>query len=180
MIWALEALCLQFPFTSRALLEKIKDYEHLPKTQHPELLRRDEYSDSLVWIAPQRLETNGSAPDPSERRNPYHEYLDLRFNFYRRVKKSDVEMVAKCLSKLIHENRDFQAKHIVLLDKTSAHMKAMMNFVSNVQKKRKGSTSNASLSPTALEPELASRSHRDLSNSVIQGNTQIISLINNC
>ncbi|KAF2675675.1 hypothetical protein K458DRAFT_397715 [Lentithecium fluviatile CBS 122367] len=156
LIWALKGLRSHHPFTSRNLLDKIKEHEQLPKTQHPTLLRRDEYNDALVWIAPLKLAKNESVTTRSERRNPSHEYLDLRLNFYRRVRKNDAEMVAKCLSKLIHEDRAFQAKHIVLLDKTSAHSKAIVNFTSGINKKRKRSTSSLSQSPTALGPDLPS------------------------
>ena len=177
LIWALEELRPHHPFTSRTLLDKIKDYDLLPKTQLPTLLRRDEYNDGLVWIAPQRLRKNEPVPNKSERRNPNHEYLDLRFNFYRRVKPNDAEMVAKCLSKLIHENRDFQAKHIVLLDKTSAHHKAVRNFASNLHKKRKRSTTSLNQSPTTRDPDLASALYtEELSDPPIGGKRWTVAL----
>tara|TARA_R110002003_G_scaffold149_7_gene13546 strand:- start:7934 stop:8692 length:759 start_codon:yes stop_codon:yes gene_type:complete len=155
LIWALEELRPHHPFTSIALLDKIKEYELLPDTQSPTLLKRDEYNDGMVWIAPQKLRKSGSATTKSERRDPSHEYLDLRFNFYRRVYKSDAERVAKCLSQLIHHNKDFEAKHIVLLDKTSTHSKAIRSLASSVQKKRKRSTSSLIPSPSIFEPDVA-------------------------
>jgi hypothetical protein len=112
LIWALKELRPDHHFTSIALLDKIRNYDTLPKDQHVSLLRRDEHNDELVWIAPRTPENNDSGSTESERRNPSHEYMDLRLNFYRRIEKKDAEMVARCLSKLIHENPDFQAKHI--------------------------------------------------------------------
>ncbi|KAH7063889.1 hypothetical protein BKA63DRAFT_572767 [Paraphoma chrysanthemicola] len=152
LIWALEEMRPHAPFTSIALLHKIREYNQLPDSQDPTLLKRDEYNDSMVWIAPQRMKKSGPTSTKSERRDPSHEYFDLRFNFYRRVYKSDAERVAKCLSRLIHHDKDFEAKHIVLLDKTSMHSKAIRSLASPVHKKRKRSTtSSLNLSPMAPE-----------------------------
>ncbi|KAF2028208.1 hypothetical protein EK21DRAFT_114122 [Setomelanomma holmii] len=155
LIWALEQLRTQHPFTSRTLLEKIEEYSGLPKKQRPELLRRDEYNDAIVWIAPQKLGKNELVADKGELRNPSHEYLDLRFNFYRRLEKSDATIMAKCLSKLIHDNKDFQAKHIVLLDKTSTLARVNRALTSVVHKKRKRSTPSLIQSSTTLDRDLA-------------------------
>lgn len=163
LIWALEKLRPLHDFTSIALLAKIKEYPHLPKGQKPDLLRRDEENDALVWIAPQKREKNESVPTKSEHRNPSHEYFDLRFNYYRRVEKRDAEMLAKTLSKLVRDNGDFHAKHIVLLDKTSAHSKAVRGFTSGISnKKRKRSSNNIHQPSTDLSTDVVVPSYSDI------------------
>jgi hypothetical protein len=124
-MWSLTQLRTEAPFTSITLVDTIKKYKHLPKTQHPELLRRDEFADNLVWIAPL---INGPQPEAiakSEHRNPRHEYIDLRFNFYRRVEPHDAENLAKHLSRLVNHEELFAAKHISLLDISSTFSKAI-------------------------------------------------------
>ncbi|KAI4947301.1 hypothetical protein J4E91_006653 [Alternaria rosae] len=140
LIWALEELRSDHHFTSIDLIDKIRCYPQLRQDQKVNLRKRDNNNDELVWIAPQKLEKNESVSTESERRNPSHEYMDLRLNFYRRLEIEDATRVAKCLSKLIQEKPEFQAKHIVLLDKTSSHSKAVRNFSLNVHEKRKRST----------------------------------------
>ncbi|KAF2186442.1 hypothetical protein K469DRAFT_686852 [Zopfia rhizophila CBS 207.26] len=136
LMWALEKLRHEHPFTSISLVEKIRTYPHRPKGQNPELLRRDEFADGLVWIAPLNVHSPESESAPkSERRDPKHEYLDLRFNFYRRVEIEDAKNLARHLSRLVNHEETFGAKHITLLDKASILSKAIANF-------RRGSSYN--------------------------------------
>lgn len=150
LIWALKELrhSSHKPFTTNALLEKIKTYPELPRGQKPCLRKRDENNDGIIWIAPQTLDKNEEPITGSEHRNPTHEYIDLRFHFYRRVKVEDGKIVAQCLSKLIHDGSGFDAKHIMVLDKSSVHSKAVQGFItSGLERKRKRSTAPIS-SPT--------------------------------
>ena len=151
LIWALEKLRPQHPFTSKALLEKIKQYDKLPRNQHPKLLRRDEKNDELVWIAPKSPEENGSAPE-SERRDVTHEHLDLRFKFWRSIDKNDAEVFAKHMSSLVNDVEDFQAKQIVVLDKTSTQSYAVRTISSGLhhRRKRSGSIHSRNRSPIIL------------------------------
>jgi hypothetical protein len=174
LIWALEELQSRHPFTSKALLDKIREYDKLPKSQNPKLLRRDEHNDEIVWIAPQSLDNDEPLSTKSEHRDLKHEYLDLRFKFFRNIVKSDAEVFARHMSKLVHDVHDFQARHIIVLDKTSTHSRAVRNLTSSVHQKRKHSvSSNASprlllesevASPVAIEPDIGPLSHlRELS-----------------
>jgi len=121
LMWSLKELRDQSPFTSIAMVDKIKTYEHLPAEQTPMLLRRDQYADGVVWLAPLK---RGEGPEPediakSEHRDPRHEYIDLRFNFYRRVELEDASNLARQLSQLVNNEKTFAAKHITLLDISS-------------------------------------------------------------
>jgi hypothetical protein len=121
-------------------LKKIEGSKKLPEGQCPQLLRRDESDVGLIWIAPQKLGQDDPVPTESVYRDPSHGYLDLRFNFYRRVQQQDVIDVAKSLSKLI-EGHDCEAKHIMLLDKSSLVENCAMMFKNAVTLKRKRSVS---------------------------------------
>jgi hypothetical protein len=181
LIWALNELRLHHPFTSRGLLTKIKEYDQLEDPEQPALLKRDEYNDELVWIAPLKIARDESVTTKSERRDPSHEYIDLRFNYYRRVEKSDPEMLARCLSKLVQKNHHFQAKHIALLDKSSVHSKAIVNFTSNINRKRKRSMSSLSQSPASPEPDPpSSHYHNDASGPMINGRSYVRISIDLC
>jgi hypothetical protein len=148
-MWSLEKLRTEAPFTSITLVDTIKKYKYLPKTQHPELLRRDEFADNLVWIAPL---VNGPEPEAiakSEHRNPHHEYIDLRFNFYRRVELHDAENLAKHLSRLVNNEEFFAAKHISLLDISSTFSKAI-----TVWRKSSTSTKRKSISTPSTNSKI--------------------------
>lgn len=140
-MWALEQLQKDAPFTSMTLVEKIKTYMHLPKhEQTPELLRRDNNGHG-VWIGPV---TTGSEPEAvakSVRRKPLHEYIDLRFDFYRTVEPKDAENLAKKLSHLVNNEQSF-AKQITLVDVNSVFHEAVsriMRKTSMGDKRRKPS-----------------------------------------
>ncbi|KAF2470784.1 uncharacterized protein BDR25DRAFT_303768 [Lindgomyces ingoldianus] len=155
LMWALRELICEYPFTSITLVDKIKKYPHRDPRQNPELLRRDEVADGIVWIAP----IKAGEPQPesiarSEHRDPRHEYIDLRLNFYRPVKAEDVKEMARTLSRLVNNEPTFEAKHIALLDVSSTFSKAVSIFRnSTATGKRKRSLStrhNGSTSTTVI------------------------------
>lgn len=154
LMWALKELREDYPFSAITLVEKIKKYPLLLETQSPELLRRNEFADGLVWISP--LNVVGPKPEAavqSVKRDPRHEYIDLRFNFYRRVKTEDAKNLAKHLSPLVSSEESFGAKHITLLDISSTFSKAVAGFQSSsMASKRK------SLTPT---PQIMQYSHEE-------------------
>jgi hypothetical protein len=145
LIWALKDIQRETPgqFTSNNLLAKVKEYEHLPSNQEPQLLKRDVYNTGLIWLGPLNLQAQ------AEYRNPTHEYIDLRLNFYNRVEQDDVKCVARHLSKLIQDDNTFNVKHVVLLNKTSTFYFAAAAFSQGIDRRRKDSL----LSPVAQSPQ---------------------------
>jgi hypothetical protein len=154
LMWSLEKLRNEAPFTSITLVDTIKTYKHLLKTQHPELLRRDKFADNLVWIAPLISGPQPEAIAKSEHRNPRHEYIDLRFNFYRRVEPHDAENLAKHLSRLVNNEEAFAAKHISLLDISSTFSKAITVWrKSSTSSKRKSISTTSTYSKVGMSDQ---------------------------
>lgn len=118
------------------------------------LLKRDQFNDGLVWIAPLNAKYEASKSS-GERRDPLHEHMDIRLHFYRCIKKNDVKDVAKILSKLIHEDPHFQVKHVDLIGKSNIVAHVVNRLYSGMEeRKRKRSTPNSALtlSPSATRP----------------------------
>jgi hypothetical protein len=119
LIWSLKELCPSAPFTSSVLVEKTKKYPHLPKDQDPQLRKREE-SSGFVWIAPIGIDPSPNALANSVHRNPDHEFLDLRLDYYQKLKVEDVEYLARKLSVLVNHDERF-AKQITLTNISSDH-----------------------------------------------------------
>ena len=118
------------------------------------MLRRNEYADELVWIAPLNVETERPDSPAGAYRDPQHEYLDIRFDFYRRVDEEDIKNTAKVLSRLINEEHipnGLHAKRIALLDKASVQSRAVDRFKDGLKRKRESKPAN-----DALRPEFSS------------------------
>ena len=166
LMWALKELKtgLQYPFMSKSLVDKIKTCPSLAKDQKPELRRRDYHADGTVWIAPldtPKLELQSESK--AERREVDHEYIDLRLSFYRRVKPEDAGSIAKHLSRLVQDEKDFAAKHIDLInvsDPVSKYAKIWKDTTAEGRKRKNSSVSlqtDGMISPTTLLIGVAGR-----------------------
>jgi hypothetical protein len=90
LVWSLNKLHDDAPFTSEALVKKTWEYPHLPKDQKPEL-RHKEILRELLWIAPIGTNLNLDDAANSAHRDLDHEFLDLRLSYYRAVSVDDAE-----------------------------------------------------------------------------------------
>lgn len=155
LIWALRELRKERVFNSLKLLHKIQNAPDFPKKkQSPQLIPRFSPSDDHIWIAPLNAAKEAFETPLGEYRQPGHEYLDLRFHFYRGVNDTDIRNTAQALSRLIKtKDDDFSAKRISLIKKNSdfkQYAKYWQDFAKG--QKRKRSFNDGMPSPLLLTP----------------------------
>jgi hypothetical protein len=141
LIWSLGQLCDKAPFTSDELVKKTWEYPHLPSDQRPEL-RHKEAPNEFTWIAP--IGTNPKLDDlaKSVRRDPDHEYIDLRLFYYKPVGVEDAKYLAKKFSKMVKTDENF-AKQITMMGISSDQdmiSKVVDRWRTNVKRKSISST----------------------------------------
>jgi hypothetical protein len=149
-IWALKEFKRtpdECPFTSVHLVDKIKARMALVNpevTQIPELHRCNPTSNGIVWIAPQNnhQKVGKKWADQAERRHAHHEYIDLRFNFFRRVEVQDASNVAKHLSRLVNDHDDF-AKHISMIRVSNPISKYANHWKNETTKRKRANAFNS-------------------------------------
>jgi hypothetical protein len=117
LIWALEQLCDQAPFTSDDLVKKTWEYPHLPPDQRPELRHKEEPSE-FVWIAPIGTNAKPKVLAESVHRDPDHEFIDLRLSYYKAVGVEDAKHLAEIFSKMVRKDKKF-AKQVTMTNISS-------------------------------------------------------------
>ncbi|ORY09325.1 hypothetical protein BCR34DRAFT_589428 [Clohesyomyces aquaticus] len=122
------------PFRSVELVDKIKTKL---KGQTPELQVRDRHAiGEHVWITPLNVHTpTKQRAAQGEHRHAHHQYIDLRFNFYRKVEPRDAGNVAKHLSRLVNDDDGF-AKHITLMGVSSPAADCIKRWTQIARRKR--------------------------------------------
>jgi hypothetical protein len=144
LIWSLNELCDQAPFTSDQLVKKTREYPHLPRDQKPELRHKEEPSE-FVWIAPIGTNAKSRVHEESVHRDPDHGFIDLRLLYYKPLGVEDAKHLAKIFSKMVKTDERF-AKQITMMN-VSSHEDTIRTVVECWRTNVKRKSISSALSP---------------------------------